>query len=175
VQSRHGAGFSEFYDPSYFTYFAYLYPKSGSSEDIAQFIEGFHTRPNTLPFAIVLQETGQAIGFTSYLDIRTRDRGLEIGFSWIAKPYQGTKVNPECKLLLLSHAFEELACERVQLKCDGRNLQSQANILKLGAKHEGILRKHVVAADGYLRDTYMYSIIREEWPSVKAGLEARLS
>ena len=95
-----------------------------------------------IPFAVVLKETGQPVGSTSYFDIRPAHKGLEIGYTWYAMAYQGTQVNPENKYLLLRHAFETLGAIRVQLKTDKRNLRSQAAIAKLGAKLEGTLRKH---------------------------------
>jgi RimJ/RimL family protein N-acetyltransferase len=127
-----------------------------------------------LPFAIVLRETGQPVGSTSYFDIRPAHRGLEIGYTWYAQAYQGTHINPENKYLLLRHAFETLGAVRVQLKTDKRNLRSQHAIAKLGAKLEGTLRKHTILENGYIRDTVMFSITDDEWPEVKAGLEARL-
>jgi len=126
------------------------------------------------PFAIVWQETGRAVGMTCYLDIRAKDRGLEIGFTWLTKSLHGSLVNPECKYLLLRHAFDDQQALRVQLKTDGRNKQSQRAIEKLGAVREGVLRKHMIMPDGYVRDTVMYSITDDEWPGVKARLEARL-
>ena len=127
-----------------------------------------------IPFAVVLKESGQPVGSTSYFDIRPPHRGLEIGYTWYGTAYQGTQVNPENKYLLLRHAFETLGAIRVQLKTDKRNLRSQAAIAKLGAKLEGTLRKHSIMEDGYIRDTVMFSITDEEWPGVKAGLEERL-
>ena len=126
------------------------------------------------PFAIVLRETGKAVGMTCYLDIRAKERGLEIGFTWLAKSVQGTQVNPECKYLLLRHAFEQQQALRVQLKTDLRNKRSQRAIEKLGAVREGVLRKHMIMPDGHVRDTVMYSITDNEWPAVKSRLEARL-
>ncbi len=127
-----------------------------------------------LPFAIVLRESGQPVGSTSYFDIRPAHRGLEIGYTWLAPAYQGTHINPENKYLLLRHAFETLGAVRVQLKTDKRNLRSQHAIAKLGAKLEGTLRKHTILEDGYIRDTVMFSITDDEWREVKVGLEARL-
>jgi RimJ/RimL family protein N-acetyltransferase len=126
------------------------------------------------PFAIIHLETGTAIGVTTYMDIQNHNRGVEIGNTWVARPHQGTNVNPEAKYLLLRHAFDDQGALRVQLKTDRRNLQSQRAIEKLGAQHEGILRKHVVMPDGYIRDSVMYSITDDEWASVKARLESRL-
>ena len=130
--------------------------------------------PASLPFAIVLAETGEPIGVTSYLEIRERHRALEIGRTWISKAWQGTKVNPESKYLLLRHAFETLGALRVQFKTDSNNLHSQRAIEKLGAVHEGVLRNYQIRSNGLPRHTVMYSIIDEEWPSVKEGLETRL-
>jgi N-acetyltransferase len=130
--------------------------------------------PDSLPFAIVLQATGERIGVTSYLEIVPRHLRLEIGRTWIARGHQGSRVNPESKYLLLRHAFETLGAARVQLKTDRNNLHSQRAIEKLGATREGLLRRYQRRSDGTLRDTVVYGVIREEWPQVKAGLERRL-
>jgi RimJ/RimL family protein N-acetyltransferase len=122
----------------------------------------------------VLTPEGEIVGMSTYMDIRTEHAGLEIGRTWYTKAARGTKINPAAKLLLLEHAFEILGAERVQLKTDRRNLQSQAALKKLGAQFEGFLRKHIVMPDGYLRDTAMFSVIREEWPALKASLNTRL-
>jgi RimJ/RimL family protein N-acetyltransferase len=129
-------------------------------------------RGEQLPFAIVERTSGRAVGSTRYLDIRAPHRGLEIGWTWLATAAQRTALNTECKLLLLTHAFEALGCLRVQLKTDLRNLRSQAAIERLGAKKEGVLRKHYVLWDGYVRDSVMYSITEAEWPAVKQKLSA---
>lgn len=127
-----------------------------------------------LPFAVVHQETGRAIGSTRYLEINPADRSLEIGGTWYAIAYQGCGVNLECKFLLLRHAFETLDCIRVQLKTDLRNERSQRAIERLGAVKEGILRNHKITPDGYIRHSVYYSIIIEEWPAVKARLVEKL-
>jgi RimJ/RimL family protein N-acetyltransferase len=126
-------------------------------------------------WALVLKETGEAVGVSGYLEIRPPHRGLEVGRTWIGKAHQGTRVNPESKYLLLRHAFEDLGAVRVQLKTDLNNLQSQRAIEKLGARREGVLRKYQTRSNGTIRDTVVYSVIAEEWPAVKTGLEARLS
>src|SRR5208283_13798 len=118
--------------------------------------------------------SGGVIGSTRYMDIQASQKGVEIGWTWYSPSLQGTVVNPECKLLLLNHAFEDWGAERVQIKTDVRNERSQRAILKLGAKFEGKLRNHRIRRDGTLRDTMMYSIVRDEWPVVKAGLTARV-
>ncbi|MGE5335572.1 MAG: GNAT family N-acetyltransferase [Nitrososphaerota archaeon] len=124
-----------------------------------------------VPFAIVERQSGRAIGSTRYLAISPRDRGLEIGGTWLAVEAQRTGVNTSCKYLLLCHAFEELGAVRVQLKTDSRNDISQRAIERLGAVREGVLRKHMLVLDGYIRDSVMYSILDSEWPAVKARLE----
>ncbi|MGI8587752.1 MAG: GNAT family N-acetyltransferase [Chloroflexia bacterium] len=149
-------------------------PADDTLEAFEAYMQGLLDDPDWCPFVTILRETGEPIGVTCYLDLRPQHRGLEIGGTWIAEPYQGTVVNPEAKYLMLRHAFETLGAVRVQIKTDGRNLRSQRAISKLGAVHEGVLRKHMVTSDGYIRDTVMYSITDDEWPVVKAGLEARL-
>lgn len=127
-----------------------------------------------IAFAICLNETGKAIGSTRYLDIQRENRALEVGWTWIGKSHQRTGVNTECKYLLFRHAFEVLDAVRVQLKTDGRNLQSQKAIERIGAKREGILRKSRLVWDGVYRDTVYFSIIESEWDCVKAMLEAKM-
>jgi len=105
----------------------------------------------------------------------SHDRGLEIGGTWYGLEFQRTAVNTECKYLLLQHAFETLNCIRVQLKTDSQNERSQRAIERIGAKHEGVLRNHMILPDGRFRDSVYYSIIESEWPGVKARLEAMLA
>lgn len=128
-----------------------------------------------LPFAIVEKVTNRAIGSTRYHDIILKDRGLEIGWTWLGKNYWRTAINTECKYLLFRHAFEQLNCIRVQLKADGRNQRSRNAIERIGAKFEGILRQHRIMPDGYYRDSAYYSVLDKEWPEVKAALEEKLS
>lgn len=127
-----------------------------------------------LPFAVIYLESECAIGCTRFLNIQPDYRGLEIGGTWYGLDYQGTAVNPECKYLLLMHAFEILGCIRVQFKTDVRNLRSQRAIEALGAVNEGILRKHMITKDGFIRDSIIYSILDSEWYQVKVKLERRL-
>ena len=122
----------------------------------------------------VRAEDGRLLGQTCYLAIRPEHKGLEIGGTWYVADAHGSHVNPACKLALLENAF---ACgaQRVELKTDARNSRSRAAILKLGATFEGIFRRHILLPDGHWRDTAWFSILRDEWPSVKANLEARLT
>jgi RimJ/RimL family protein N-acetyltransferase len=128
-------------------------------------------RGTDVPFAVVLQATGQPVGCTRYLNIERPHRGLEIGGTWYTPAQQRTGVNTECKYLLLRHAFESLGCLRVQLRTDSRNERSQRAIERIGAIREGVLRKHMLLPDGYVRDTVVYSVVDNEWPAVKALLE----
>jgi RimJ/RimL family protein N-acetyltransferase len=171
LEAKHAEGLAAAASPDLFPY--HFPPRELTPEGFREQIDGLRQAPMS-PWAIVELESGCVAGMTSYLDIQQANRGLEIGFTWIGKKWQGGSTNPECKLLLLSHAFDTLGCVRVQLKTDLRNTQSQGAIAKLGAVREGVLRKHVIRPDGYVRDTVMYSITAEEWPAVRRGLEARL-
>jgi RimJ/RimL family protein N-acetyltransferase len=128
----------------------------------------------SVPFTTTLKDSGQIVGSTRYANISARDGRLEIGWTWIGKPWQRSSVNTEAKYLMLRHAFEVLGCTRVELKTDGLNEKSRAAILRIGAKQEGILRRHTLTYSGRIRDTVYFSILDDEWPAVKAGLEARL-
>lgn len=134
--------------------------------------------PTIRPYTARLRSTGEAVGSTTYCDIRAADRGVEIGWTWYAPAHRGSRVNPECKLLMLEHAFSGgLFAEpaiRVCLKTDARNERSRAAILKLGARFEGIMRSHVIMPDGHRRDSPLYSITEAEWPDVQRGLRDRL-
>jgi RimJ/RimL family protein N-acetyltransferase len=126
-------------------------------------------------FAIIDTASGRAVGSSSYFDYNEKDRWLEIGRTFLGKPYWRTAINTECKYLLLKHGFEVLKLNRIQLKTDLRNVRSQNAIARLGAVREGVLRAHVVMYDGYLRDTVMFSVIAPEWPAVKARLEGMMA
>lgn len=135
----------------------------------------YQRRGTDLPFAVLHQETGRAIGATRYMDIRPQHRGLEIGGTWYTPQFQRTPVNTEAKYLLLEHAFERLGCIRVQFKTDSRNLRSQRAIERIGAQKEGVLRKHLITPAGVERDSVYYSILNDEWPAVKQRLIALLA
>lgn len=118
---------------------------------------------------------GAVVGTSSYLEPSPPDARLEIGFTAYAPAVWGSAVNPETKLLLLGHAFDDLHAGRVQLKTDVRNERSQRAIARLGARYEGTLRRYQRRVDGTVRDTVLFSVIAEEWPEVRAGLAARLA
>lgn len=127
-----------------------------------------------LPFVIIRRQSGQVVGTTRFYNIKSADRAAAIGYTWLSSSAQRTAVNTECKLLLLSHAFEHWNCVRVELITDALNEQSRAAILRLGAKQEGILRNHMIMPNGRLRDSVCFSIIKGEWPEVRRGLLAKL-
>jgi RimJ/RimL family protein N-acetyltransferase len=149
------------------------WPRPHSEAEIAAILES--ERRVALPFAQVDAASGRAVGITTYRDIDERHRTLEVGGTWIGRPWWRTALNTEAKLLILGHAFETLGANRVAIKTDIRNERSQAAIERLGAKREGVLRHQYVRRDGTLRDTVMYSVIPEEWPSVRAYLRDRLA
>src|SRR2546428_11101457 len=126
------------------------------------------------PFTVVRLANDRVVGSTRYMDVQASSKGVEIGWTWYAPEAWGTVVNPEAKYLLLRQAFEEWGAIRVQLKTDLKNVRSQAAIKKLGAKEEGILRSQRFRRDGTIRDSVIFSIIREEWPAVKRALEERI-
>jgi ribosomal-protein-alanine N-acetyltransferase len=172
LAERHAEGLAAAAGPEFFPY--HVPPDELSPDGFRRQIREFAAKSDMLPFATLVRVGERVVGMTSYLDIAEEHRRLEIGSTWIGRPWQGTAVNPECKLLLMAHAFETLGALRVQLKTDARNRQSQRAIEKLGAVREGVLRKHMVLPDGHVRDTVMYSVTHEEWPAVRAGLEERL-
>jgi N-acetyltransferase len=126
------------------------------------------------PFATVERKSGRVVGSTRFGAMDRGSRRVEIGWTWLARPWQRSAVNTEAKLLMLRHAFEVMGCIRVELKSDVLNQRSRAAIRRLGAVEEGILRHHVVVEGGRIRDTVYYSILAGEWPQVRQGLEARL-
>jgi RimJ/RimL family protein N-acetyltransferase len=134
----------------------------------------WQSKGTDLPFAVIHLAEKRAVGMTRFMTIQPENRVLEIGGTWYAPAFQRTGVNTECKYLLLEHAFTTLGCLRVQFRTDVRNLHSQRAIERLGAVPEGTLRRHMLLPDGTLRSSIFYSILKEEWPGVKARLEALL-
>lgn len=124
-----------------------------------------------LAFAVRCKKSLKVIGTTRFYDIEPKHRRLKIGHTWYTQEMRGTAVNPECKFLLLTHAFEYIDINRVELSVDSRNLPAIRAIKKLGATEEGILRQHMILEkDGYIRDTILFSIIKSDWPTVKNNL-----
>jgi N-acetyltransferase len=163
-------------DPNIWTYLPAYQPKSlGDMQAWISDALSCAAGGEQIPFAIVMLTNERAVGSTRFLEIRRDARALEIGWTWLATPVQRSAVNTECKLLLLRHAFEALGALRVQFKTDRRNLRSQRAIERLGAVKEGTLRKHRINHDGFVRDSVYYSIVDDEWPTVKARLLQRLA
>ncbi len=126
------------------------------------------------PFAVIDQSSGHAVGMTTFMNIDAANKRVEIGSTWYAKSAQRSPINTECKLMLLGHAFEQLSCIAVEFRTHFVNTQSRNAIERLGAKLDGVLRNHMVMANGSLRDTAVYSIIKTEWPTIKAHLQFKL-
>lgn len=145
--------------------------------DMRKYVElalGAEAAGAALPFATVDKRSGRVIGSTRFMAIERTHRRVEIGSTWLAVPWQRTAANTEAKYLMLKHAFEMLGCIRVELKTDLLNTRSRQAILRIGAKEEGVLRRHLITSSGRIRDTVYFSIIREEWPAVRADLERKL-
>jgi RimJ/RimL family protein N-acetyltransferase/GNAT superfamily N-acetyltransferase len=127
-----------------------------------------------LPFVTIERDSNTIIGSTRYMNIDKPNRRVEIGATWIARPWQRTMVNTEAKYLMLRHAFETLGCIRVELKTDSLNRRSRNAILRIGAREEGIFRNHMTTSTGRLRHSVYFSIVDSEWVQVRANLEAKL-
>jgi N-acetyltransferase len=127
-----------------------------------------------LAFTVVLRPDDRPVGMTRYLGIDRANRNVEVGGTWLSSELWQTPVNTESKLLMLSNAFDREGCERVQIKTDVRNVRSQRAIERLGAHREGVLRRHMICADGTFRDSAVYSILRSEWSGVRRRVEKAL-
>ena len=148
-----------------------------SPEGMAAEIErrlGLQAKGAMLPFT-VLDADGKPAGMTTYMNVDAPNRRVEIGSTWYRASVQRSAVNTECKMMLLTHAFETLDCIAVEFRTHGLNSQSRRGIERLGAKFDGLLRNHSIMANGTLRDTAVYSIIAGEWPTVKAHLAWQLA
>ncbi len=130
---------------------------------------------NQLAFAVIDSNNDKAVGSTRFCNIDSKNKRLEIGYTWYAKSYQRTATNTICKLLLLQHAFETLDCIAVEFRTHIKNTASRKAIARLGAKQDGILRQHQQLKDGSYRDTVVFSILNSEWPSVKKKLSLKLN
>lgn len=139
--------------------------------DTRQWIDEARASPGQLSFAIIETGKGKVVGSTRYLNIRPEHRSLEIGYTWLGQEWQRTALNTQAKLMLLSHAFERLACVRVEFKTDARNERSQRALERIGARREGVLRNHMIVQSNYLRDSVYFSVIESEWLEVKERLQ----
>jgi RimJ/RimL family protein N-acetyltransferase len=158
-------------DPDVWTWLPWRRPTT--EDELAALLDD--ERTGAYPYAQLEAAGGRAVGITTYRDVDERHRTLEIGGTWIGRPWWRTAINTEAKLLFLGHAFDTLGANRVAIKTDIRNERSQAAIERLGAVREGVVRHQYIRPDGTLRDTVLYSVIPEEWPAVRAHLRARLA
>jgi N-acetyltransferase len=145
-----------------------------TAEEMSSYIDSAleeQARGVSLPFALIDNASGKAIGSTRYGNIDRTHHRVEIGWTWVALAWQRTAVNTEAKYLLLLHAFETLGCIRVELKTDSLNDRSRAAILRIGAREEGTFRNHMITASGRIRHTVYFSILDSEWPAVKSRLQ----
>jgi RimJ/RimL family protein N-acetyltransferase len=146
-------------------------------EDMRRYVEtalAEQRAGQALPFATIERGSGSVVGSTRFAAIDRAHRRAEIGWTWIARPWQRTAVNTEAKFLMLRHAFETWRCMRVELKTNSNNERSRRAILRIGATEEGTFRKHMLNEDGTVRDSVYFSIIDDEWPAVKRRLEAMM-
>ena len=149
-----------------------------SLDDLRAYVEtalALQRAGGALPFATVDRATGRAIGSTRFGNVDPRHCRVEIGWSWLGREFQRRAFNTEAKLLMLAHAFEQMACIRVELRADALNAKSRTAIARLGATEEGTLRHHMILPGGRLVDWVYYSILAAEWPAVRAGLERKLA
>jgi N-acetyltransferase len=149
-----------------------------SEDDMRRYVDSAlraQAQGTALPFVTTVAATGEVVGSTRLAEADAAHRRVEIGWTWLARAWQRTALNTEAKYLMLRHAFETLGCMRVELKTDVLNERSRAAILRIGARQEGILRKHMITEGGRVRDTVYFSVIDDEWPEVKARLEQMLA
>jgi N-acetyltransferase len=148
-----------------------------TSEDMSRYIETAldeQAAGVSLPFATIEKQSKKVVGSTRFGNIDPKNRRAEIGWTWIGRKWQRTFVNTEAKFLMLRYAFEVWKCVRVELKTDVLNEKSRKAVERLGAKQEGVLRKHIITDSGRFRDTVYYSILDDEWIAVKTNLEVKL-
>ncbi|MBS2536915.1 GNAT family N-acetyltransferase [Catenulispora sp. NF23] len=150
-------------------------PTPRTEEELGAKLDVLLADDSFVAFAVIVLATGRAVGWTTFLDISPVDERLEIGWTWYGSAYWRSPVNTEAKLLLLTHAFEDLGMGRVQWKTDHLNQRSQNAIARLGAQREGVLRRHRQRPDGTFRDSVYFSMLKDEWPAAKARLTERLA
>lgn len=162
-------------DPELWRWTTSLVDDAGEMERYVQVALRAQESGNAIPFATIELASGRVVGSTRFAAIARPFRRVEIGWTWVARPWQRTAVNTEAKYLMLRHAFEVEGCIRVEFKTDVLNQTSRNALQRIGAREEGVLRDHVITATGRVRDTIYFSILAREWPDVKAMLERRLA
>jgi N-acetyltransferase len=177
LRAEHAAMFWELVKNDLDDLFRWIPYRLKSLEDFQEFNRQLldeHRRGVSVPFATYERSSNQLAGTTRFMNVDLPNRKVEIGSTWIAPRWQRTVINTEAKYLMLKHAFEVWKCLRVELKTDALNQRSRQAILRLGAKEEGTLRKHMLTYAGRQRDSVYFSILDTEWPEVKARLESKL-
>ncbi|WP_124950919.1 GNAT family N-acetyltransferase [Sulfuriferula thiophila] len=166
---------SAIYDGELWNLFVTLVPHPKNIDLFFEQASSHYEAGDGLAFAIIEKSTNKVVGSTRYMKANLANKRVEIGFTFLGKSWQKTRINTEAKYLLLSHAFEKLNLNRVEFITDYLNSTSRAAILRLGAKEEGILRSHMVMPNGRIRDSVLYSIVKHEWSGIKQHLETKLA
>ena len=173
LEVRHSKDLLEVNDPEIWSF---MLTEISTLEEMKQWVSAavrLREQETAIPFAVVLKEQNKIIGSTRLFEINLTQKSCELGSTWYSKDHQRSFVNSHCKYLILRYCFEELGMMRVQIKTDERNLRSQRAIERLGAVKEGVLRKERILSEGYVRNAVVYSILDEEWPSIKEGFFLR--
>ncbi|WP_035322100.1 GNAT family N-acetyltransferase [Peribacillus kribbensis] len=160
--------------PEIWSFMSVLMKDKGTMEKVVLAALSQQEKGLEIPFTVTDQESGEIVGSTRYLNISKENKSLEIGWTWYNPSVWRSRINTECKYLLLSYAFEKLGMNRVQFRTDLRNERSQNAIARLGAVKEGVMRNDRVMHDGYIRSSVVFSILKEEWPGIKNRLEGFL-
>lgn len=155
------------------TWYTHIPSPDGMAAEIERRV-ALHERQALAPWAVIDARTSRAVGMTTFCNLDPSNRRLEIGYTWLGKGAQRTGINTAAKLLLLTRAFDDLQCHAVEFRAHWHNHQSRAAIERLGAKQDGILRKHTVFENGTIRDTVVFSIIDDEWSTVRYSLHEQL-
>jgi RimJ/RimL family protein N-acetyltransferase len=161
-------------DPEVYADGYVMHRRPVSEEDSRALVTSRFLAPGRVVYAVRLLD-GRLAGTSSLLEIDLANESIHLGATLYGRRWWGTAVNPEAKLLLLTHCFDDCGFGRVKIQTDALNTHSQAAIAKLGAQREGVLRRHLRREDGTFRDTVVYSILADEWPDVREGLHARLA
>ena len=173
LESRHAASLHAIVDDALWA--GMTSPRPTSVAAWTEYVRAEQDAADKLAFAVVGDDDGEVRGHTTFYELSRAQRRVEIGTTFYGRPWWGGVTNPACKYLLLRHAFEEWELQRVALRADARNTRSCAAIQRLGARPEGVLRKHRIASDGSTASTAYFSIVDDEWPAVRDGLQERLA
>jgi len=173
LEASHSAGLADCVGDLHTLWYTSIPSPEGMTQEIDRRL-ALHIDGKMTPFTISTPD-GRAVGMTTYMNVDPVQKRVEIGSTWISKDVQRSHLNTEAKLLLLTHAFDVLGCIAVEFRTHRLNTQSRRAIERLGAQLDGILRSHMVMANGTIRDTAVYSITAAEWPAIKAGLLGKMN